>query len=490
MINNAILGIVLHNTRDFIIGLKHDFCIFIFNPSAEQFYHWESKDIVGKNFLTLCQENGYVSPIAPDFFQNPTPMETQQYVRNEKGILCTINWSILPFSLDNTHTMDTVLLMGKDLRMKKNNVAHYLDKIIACTPGSLYWKDRYGHYLGCNAFMVKTAKLNTVDDIIGKTDEELWPETAENIQKNDRYVMETGKTVFLEETVKIHDGTLMYFTGVKMPLKDENDNTIGIIGNSLDITQLKKTEEELVEAKEKAEEANHIKMEFIHNMEHDIRTPLSGIWGLVNQLHTRETDAFKKELLHDVTGCAQELLEYCNGILDFSKIELGVLSKIEKKFDVKKLIEEVITMEKPAALLKELDIRIECKDDVPPILLGDDYRLKRILLNLVSNAIKFTQQGCIEILVSLAGKLNNSAVLTFMVQDSGIGIPEERQDCIYEKFTRLTPSNKGLYKGMGLGLRIVKQFVEEMGGEIELQSEAGKGSAFICTLPFKLPLIS
>src|SRR5690606_31948309 len=135
------------------------------------------------------------------------------------------------------------------------NIAYHLDKIVACTPGSLYWKDRHGYYLGCNDFMVKISKLNSVEDIIGKTDNELWPENAANIKKNDQYVIETGKTVFLEETVKIHDGTIMYFTGVKMPLKDENGDIIGVICNSLDITKLKKPEAELMEAKKKAEEA-------------------------------------------------------------------------------------------------------------------------------------------------------------------------------------------------------------------------------------------
>ena len=157
-----------------------------------------------------------------------------------------MDWSILPIHFDKTAPIDHALLMGKNVGIKKNLIAEHLDKIVACTPGSLYWKDCNGFYLGCNDFMVKTAQLNSVHDIIGKTDDELWPETDENIKKNDRYVIETGKTIFLEETVKTQDKKVMYFTGVKMPLKDQNDNIIGVIGNSLDITQLKKTEKKLI----------------------------------------------------------------------------------------------------------------------------------------------------------------------------------------------------------------------------------------------------
>lgn len=491
MTNNNLLNTLIQHVSDIIICLKNDFGIFIFNRSAEKFYRWKSEDILGKDFLALCQENGYSLPISSNFFNNPTLTEIKQYLRNEKGNLYTINWSILPMMLPTkTHPVNGVLLIGKDCRIKKNNIAYHLDKIVACTPGSLYWKDSHGVYLGCNEFMVKTARLNSTNDIVGKTDDELWPETAKKIRKNDKYVIATGKTVFLEETVKIQDGTIMYFTGVKMPLRDENDTIIGIIGNSLDITKLKKTEAELIEAKEKAEEASLVKMDFIHNMEHDIRTPLSGIWGMINQFHKRETDTFKKELLHEVTNCAKELLDYCNGILDFSKIELGILSHLEKKFEVKKLIEKIIAIETPPAKIKEIDLTYNIENNIPEILLGDEYRLTRILLNLVGNAIKFTQEGYVKIRVSLAEKDDNLVTLKFIVQDSGMGIPKEKHDFIYEKFTRLSPSNKGLYKGLGLGLSIVKQFIEDMKGEVDLQSELGKGSLFVCTLSFKLPLVN
>lgn len=147
-------------------------------------------------------------------------------------------------------------------------------------------------------------------------------------------------------------------------------------------------------------------------------------------------------------------------------------------------------MEALAAEAKKLNIICEYAEDVPYILIGDSYRLQRILLNLTSNAIKFTQEGYVKIKIKLAKKVDDKKlVLRISIEDSGIGIPKELQINVYEKFNRLNPSNQGFYKGAGLGLSIVKQFISEMGGEIDLKSEVNIGSIFMCTLPFDLPLI-
>ncbi len=303
--------------------------------------------------------------------------------------------------------------------------------------------------------------------------------------------MHRVKYLVRQHTTALPNGEKIIQLSSKIPLRDEKGNIIGVIGNTVDITALKKIETELREAKEKLEKANSIKTEFIRNMEHDIRTPFSGVWGITNVLWQRETEPEKKELLGDVTNCTKELLDYCNGILDYAKIEQGNLPLLEKKFNIHKLIDSVITIETPPAKYKKLNLTLEYDENLPIILVGDQYRLQRILINLVSNAIKFTQQGEVKLCVKLV-KLqdNKNAIIRFIVEDTGIGIPQEKQDFIYEKFAKVIPSNKGTYKGIGLGLKIVKQFIEEMGGEIDLKSEPGQGSTFVCTLPFKLPLVS
>ncbi|MAZ40210.1 MAG: hypothetical protein CMF49_08815 [Legionellales bacterium] len=201
-----------------------------------------------------------------------------------------------------------------------------------------------------------------------------------------------------------------------------------------------------------------------------------------------EDDNDKKELLNDITQCAKELLNYCNSILDFSKIESKNLQITNTKFSIEKIINNVISIETPIVKHKELILESTLDDDIPSVVIGDQYRLYRILLNLVSNAIKFTHQGYVKIMISLIAMNQSTAVIRFTIKDSGIGIPKEKQNYIFEKFTRLTLSNTGDHKGIGSGLRIVRLFMKDIEGEIDLLSEPQKGTEFICTIPFKIPL--
>ena len=371
-----------------------------------------------------------------------------------------------------------------------------LRNVIENLPGSIYWKDKNGIYLGFNAYSLEKLYSqgiiqNISDSKLGKSDYDFFPKSvADDYRKNDLEVMMTGKELVKEEIVTLSNDTHINQLSIKRPLRAENGEIVGIVGNTVDITYLKKIEAELRDAKEKAEIANNIKTEFLRNMEHDIRTPFNGVWGLAHYLWRHEEDPQKKELLANITNCAKELLDHCNGILDYSKHELGSLPILARKFNIRKLIDGIISIESPPAILKELTLSLEYDERIPLIIIGDSYRLSRILINLVSNAIKFTREGYITIKVRLAKLVDKrNIIMQFIIDDTGMGIPPEKQDFIYERFTRISPSNRGIYKGIGLGLRMVKQFTDEMDGEIELQSDLGKGSRFICNLPFKLPLL-
>ncbi len=145
-------------------------------------------------------------------------------------------------------------------------------------------------------------------------------------------------------------------------------------------------------------------------------------------------------------------------------------------------------MELPTAKLKQLELKTHYDSSIPPVLVGDRYRLHRILINLMSNAIKFTKKGHVTLRALLCNKTTHSALIRFIIEDTGIGIPDDKKEYIFETFSRLTLSNTGLYKGVGLGLRVVKQFMHEMDGEIDLVSDVGQGTQFICTIPFNIPL--
>jgi signal transduction histidine kinase len=265
---------------------------------------------------------------------------------------------------------------------------------------------------------------------------------------------------------------------------------LGVLGYTIDITYLKKVEQELIEANKKGEVLNSMKTEFMRNVEHDVRTPFSGLCGLSSIVWEQEQDPQNKEFLGYVVDSAQEMLNYCNEIVDFSQIESGMKTLQEKKFALQTLVEGVIKMLRPSAITKHLALTLDYDTKITtPVLRGDPRRVQRILMNLLGNAIKFTKEGQVTLkVVALPAKEARTVLIRFMIEDSGIGIPQDKQDVIFEKFTRLTLSNTGAYKGIGLGLSIVKQFTHEMGGEIDVISELHQGTTFVCTLPFRCPL--
>lgn len=371
-----------------------------------------------------------------------------------------------------------------------------LKSIIEHLPGSIYWKDENGVYLGRNKYSLEKMQNDEYeqatahkDEVIGKTDYDLFSkEIADRFRCNDLHVMETRQEFSMEEAAILPNGKTMVQLSTKRPIYDQEGKVVGIVGNTVDITHLKEVEAELRKEHARAEQANLIKTEFMRNMEHDIRTPFSGVLGMAHYLWEGEKDSVKKGCLNDIVQCAKELLDYCNTILDFSKIESGLHVIADKKFYLHNIIDSIVKIELPAAKLKQLSLILEYDAQIPKVLVGDAHRLHRILVNLLSNAIKFTQQGHIKLKVSLLGSEHPSTLVRFIIEDTGVGIPEDKQEYIFEKFSRLSQSNKGFYKGIGLGLRIVKQFMHEMNGEIDVISQVGKGTTFVCTIPFRRPL--
>ncbi len=170
-------------------------------------------------------------------------------------------------------------------------------------------------------------------------------------------------------------------------------------------------------------------------------------------------------------------------------MEDGILAVSERQFDLPKVVDDMQSLILPAVKEKKLKLTVLLDDDVPKYLIGDSTRTQRILMNLFNNAVKFTNNGHIKFRASVGKQSGNNIVLKFVVEDTGIGISDKEKEFIFERFSRLSPSYKGIYQGNGLGLRIVKQFLDEMGGEIHVQSKLGLGSTFVIIIPYKLPLL-
>jgi len=379
--------------------------------------------------------------------------------------------------------MDKNLLI-EELRQKVSN----LENILAILPGHVYWLNRDNVYLGCNDILVQTLKLSSRRNIVGKRNIDILENKAQaaGLDATNRKVMETGETFSLEETTTYQASTKTFLTQ-KVPLKDSTGEINGLLGVSFDITDFKQMEQSKATRK-KAEVSKQVKSDFIRNMEHDIRTPLSGILSVATYLADQEKDLQKKGLLEDLESASQELIAYFNSVVAVSRMNGFGIPLLKERFNLKDLVISIYKLELPAAKNKNLALHIDFKEDVPHDLVGDSFRVYRILLNLTSNAVKFTQKGYVKITISIAKKKSNQALIEFKVKDTGIGISADDHEKIYEKFSSSSSDEKNRANtGFGVGLWIVKQFVNDLKGSIEIKSKLGKGSIFTCQLELELP---
>jgi two-component system aerobic respiration control sensor histidine kinase ArcB len=375
-----------------------------------------------------------------------------------------------------------------------DQIATYYENIIACMPGNVYWTDRNSITLGCNDNVVKMLGLASRRDIIGMSYEDIAKLAKKNaneydsFKQDDQEVINSGKPKINIEEPPITDfqNNLIYFLTTRVPMLDKKNQVVGIVGVSIDITERKKIESQLIQEKARAEAAE-LKNTFMENMSHDFKTPLNRLYDIAQILKNREDlPEDIKEFINLQDKSIFRLNKLVQSILEFDRIASGKINLQEEELNLLDILESITNNLAYYLKNKKVNLIIHYPPSIPHSLINDSYAVTKILLNLMSNAVKFTEEGEVTVAVNTVSQKNQQILLKITITDTGQGIPSNKLDQIFEKFHCLETANKKSRTGTGIGLSVVKELVEKLNGKIEVTSQVGIGSTFAVTLPFKL----
>jgi two-component system sensor histidine kinase/response regulator len=365
---------------------------------------------------------------------------------------------------------------------------YMLRLVIDSLPDRIYAKDVSSKFMLANPALIERHAACSEEEMLGRDDFDFFvPETAQMFRDDERRILESGEPLLNHlERAASDDGNTTWTLTSKVVFRNSQGVVAGIIGVGRDITLQKQAEEDMLEARRQAEEASRAKSEFLANMSHEIRTPLNGVIGMTGLALETELTAEQRDYLETVRLSADGLLSVINDILDFSKIEAGRVDLEEVPFNLRDCVDAALRTLALRADKDGLELLCDIDADVPESFIGDPPRLRQILLNLIGNALKFTAAGEVELKVKCSVPSDGGCTLHFAICDTGIGIPLQKQETIFEAFMQADVSTTRTYGGTGLGLTITSRLVKMMGGRIWVESEPGTGSTFYFTAQMRI----
>jgi len=369
---------------------------------------------------------------------------------------------------------------------KLKNHDLFVSSLLETMPIPIFYKDTKCRYLGCNQAFRDFTGLEE-SEIIGKSVFDIAPpDIAVRYDELDQQILANPGSQSYEWKVRGADDAIRTVVFNKATFCDADGLLAGIVGAMQDITDLKDLQTTMQQAREAAEEANRAKSEFLANMSHELRTPMNGVIGMAELLSMSELSAEQSEFVKVIKQSGMNLVNIIGDILDLAKIEAERIELEHRIFSLRSVIEQTVNLLRPQAQAKGLTLFSRVEPDLPDLFWGDQGRLNQVLLNLLGNAVKFTQQGSISI-TALPGPVHgDKTMLRFSISDTGIGIPNSRLHKLFIPFSQVDSSTTRKFGGTGLGLAISKQLVELMGGAISVESAEGTGSTFFIRLPLEI----
>lgn len=462
----------------------------VINPAFTKVLGYSNEELLSRPFVDFIHPDDLEKTFAEVQFltnNNPTIDFENRYI-SKKGNLVHLQWKA---NLNSSNNL--IYAIARDITETRKTQ----EKLLA-SEKSLNEAQRIAK-IGSWDFDLFTQELNWSDELYeifeiqnNPNNPNLYaeylsrftPEDAEQLNINVGNTISNKVSYEMEHQIVLDDHKTKWVFCTGVPIVDDTNTVIALKGVVQDITQKKQIDEN-IKAKENAEAANKAKSDFLANMSHEIRTPLNGIVGFTDLLLKMNFDKDQLEYLNMVNESANTLMDIINNILDFSKIEAGKLELDFEEIDLHELSHQIINLFKHEASFKKIDLIINIDPKVPQYVIGDSIRLKQIVLNLLSNALKFTFFGHIRLDLNLVEEKDNFSRIKFSVSDTGIGIKIKNQKKIFKSFVQADSTTSRKYGGTGLGLAISNQLLELKNSELKLNSTFGQGSDFFFTIEFE-----
>lgn len=483
------------NVSDIILFVDMEGTIIDVNQAAVDAYGYTYEELCSLNIREIRENWGYTTQQMQEANENGISFEAMH--RRKDGSFFHVEVNSQGALIGGKRMLCSVIRDISERKRTERKIlesqAKYRSLFMNMYNGYAYYKLLYGtnsqaidlEFIEINEGLERSFGMSK-KYMIGKRHNQLFANSYDIIMEHinaNMYKLKRGESLYIEEYFATYFNK-WFSISIYSPREDD------IVTIVTDITQVKHSELKLLAAKEEAEAANRAKSEFLANMSHEIRTPINGMVGMLELTLLTELTLEQRDNLLTAKTCTNSLLNIINDVLDFSKMEAGKLTITEDIFQLKELTQEIMKMHTPRIEAKGLTFCLSYASEIPHYIVGDAYRLRQILNNLISNSIKFTEKGTITLKIELIKKTSEDIYVRFVVTDTGIGIAPGNVDKLFQSFSQVEQTITKKYGGTGLGLAISKNLVELMGGRIGVISEEDKGSSFYFFLKFKIELSS